>query len=836
MTISRASRLSLAVSLASLVSVGLASNANADAPLPSGAHPRIWIDPSTTATMKANLASTSSAASSVVAGCQSILAKASEMQQAGIEGYNWAYSSATCALAYRLTGDATYAAPAVTLFKAMLNDYQTIGDGLGGDAVVQTDTGYGMRFYGAYSALMYDWLHDAPGVDTTLLAAARERFAAWVTWYDASGYMKAMPGSNYHAGYVFAKTLIAIAEAGEGGNDAYWNQVIDTLFTQDVIGNGLAPKGNLAGGDWPEGWEYGPMSIMEYALAARALAEQGQTFPALTPWLDSLPMRAAYGLNPSQNAQYVGGDLDDTTVDAPLDPRVLIATIAGPGSAQGAAWAQSLKSTAFTAADMCPVYDALAEARAAAPTSYTASNPALSYFAPGTRNFYARSSWSPSATWTVFTSAPRLGPDHQHLDDSSFVIEHGADALIVDPSPYGSLSTLTGNGITANSNSVEQEYQPSQGPYGSGDMAFTKATSDGVAAARAELEAAFGGGGSTSDVPLARRDWTFLPEGEVVTIDRVTTGDPTRNGMMRFRSLATLTQSGSTFSGTVGNSQVVIHPVALSAGTPSVDTPSVGDCWTSSDYGVCAVARYPVTEYALTLPGPSATAVHVIDALAIGEAAATAVSLSDTSIDPAGSDNTAVLGAAVTRSGSQTYVVASATGVSGSTMTYGVPGGTSARHVVFDAPADANRNSTVTATVTDGRCHVQVTAGGTLQGSPLIFTMSSAADGCSVGSVATAPSPTGPGSPSADAGALSAGDAGSNAGAGTPGGTGGGGSGGGALPPVTGEPPGVSCQFAPSHVGETWRSLLVLMAGAWALTRARRRGDSQPREGRDSAI
>ena len=78
-----------------------------------------------------------------------------------------------------------------------------------------------------------------------------------------------------------------------------------------------------------------------------------------------------------------------------------------------------------------------------APEHSTETKPALSYLAPGTRNFFARSSWDASATWSVFTSAPRLGPDHQHLDDSNFVVEHGADTLIADPSPYGSLSSLS---------------------------------------------------------------------------------------------------------------------------------------------------------------------------------------------------------------------------------------------------------------------------------------------------------------------------------------------------------------------------------------------------------
>ena len=58
---------------------------------------------------------------------------------------------------------------------AVLDDYQDVGDGLGGDTVVTHDTGYAMRTFAPYSALAYDWLHDAPGVTESLRARSRSR-------------------------------------------------------------------------------------------------------------------------------------------------------------------------------------------------------------------------------------------------------------------------------------------------------------------------------------------------------------------------------------------------------------------------------------------------------------------------------------------------------------------------------------------------------------------------------------------------------------------------------------------------------------------------------------
>ena len=829
----------LGFGIATLISASLlsANTAYAAVSPPSGAHPRIWLTDATTSAMKNKLADTNSAAAQVTLGCDHILLpeKASELKDAGIQGYNWAYSSATCALAYRITGNANYAAPAVTLFRAMLDDYATLGDGAGGDTVVQHDTGYAMRFFGAYAALMYDWLHDAPGVDETLRAHARARFKAWTDWYDTDGYLNKTPGSNYHAGYVFAKTLIAVAEGNEDGatSNAYWNDVVTNIFPNQMIADGLSAKGALAGGDWPEGWQYGTMSVMSYALAARALEEQGVAFPEMRAWADALTVRYLHGMNPAKDGMYVGGDLDDPRVDAPLNPRALIATMAGPGSDLAASWAAHVKTTAATDPDICPIYDALAEARGAAPVDFHQAAPATAYIAPGTRNLYARTSWDPSAIQAVFTSAPRIVPDHQHFDASNFVLTRGGDHLVADPSPYGSRSSLTANAMTVDSHAVESSYAPSQSPWGQAEMPWARATTDGVAAARSELAAAFKGDVAPSDVAFARRDWAFLPEGEVVTIDRVRTDDASRNAYLRFRSPGTLSLSGNVAQATMGTSRLAIHGVALSGGAPQVQPITVGDCWDSNAYGQCQKGRFAATEYTVTLPGPKAFAVHVLDALGASESPAEALSMNDAAIDGA-SQNSGVLGASIKRGTSRSFVVASsaeAQSANSSTMTYGVPGDTAARHVVFDAPEDANGASTVTATATNGRCVFAITAGGAapIAGRPLVFTVSSAADGCHVDSATTAPTAgTGGPTPGSDAG-VSSGASSADGGVGGITGT----NGGSNSTSVTSNSPSAAsndaasasaggCNAGGARFLETWEALFGIAALALVLRRSKR--------------
>ena len=69
--------------------------------------------------------------------------------------------------------------------------------------------------------------------------------------------------------------------------------------------------------------------------------------------------------------------------------------------------------------------------------------------------------------------------------------------------------------------------------------------------------------------------------------------------------------------------------------------------------------------------------------------------------------------AAVYRSLKQSFVVASnaQAGAAPVTMSYGVPGGSPARHIVYDAPEAGDGTSAVTAAAASDRCLVRITAG-----------------------------------------------------------------------------------------------------------------------------
>lgn len=692
--------------------------------------------------VKAQATNASSAVARAIALCKKVESDAASYRKSGYQGDNWAFPLSACALAYQATESATYATTGIKLWRALLSDLNEMGDkgacvpGATNDqaiAAIRRDSGYAIRFIGPHTALAYDWLHDAPGVDDALRSQSRACFAAWVEWYQKSGYNHDQSGSNYHAGYVAAKTFIAVAESGEDGatSDRIWTETVDDIFGKQLIADGLGPKGPLAGGDWAEGWQYGALSVLHYSLAARAIEEQGAAVLPLHQWASDVTLSFLYGLVPSRDGSWVGGDTSTEGPYLPPNGRALAATIGGLGGDQSAAWAAFLKANVAKDKDLAPVFDALAEARGVAPIDPFAAKLSLFYVAKATRNVYMRSSWGTDAHWAVFSSAPHVVPDHQHVDASNFVFSRGSDHLIVDPSPYGSRSTLTSNAISVDSKISNSEYRPSQTAFGESDLAFVRGTVGGVIAARGDFAKAFNFADKPSDVPFARRDWVFTPEGEVVLVDRTRTDSADRKTYLRFRTQAKLSLGGKLATGKVGGSQLAIHQVKTSGGTAEIRSyPAVDNC-DSGPFGACTNARFAVDEYSLTVPGPQALAIHVLDGLGASESPADVRSMNDAPIDAAG-QNAGVVGAAVFRNKTMTYVVASSArdGAAGATLTYGTPGDSGARHVVFDAPEDASGSSTVSVAANDGRCVVSITAGAGFKGRPLMFTVSSAADGC----------------------------------------------------------------------------------------------------------
>ena len=691
---------------------------------PSGSHPRLWLDAETRTGLAAQADDSDSPVARGAARCSAARNNPGEYDVGGWQGFEFVTTLSGCLVSWAATGSTEDLETAIKYWNVLLDDYQTVGDGAGGDDVVTHDTGYAIRTFAPYSAIAYDWLHDAPGVSESLRAHARDRFAAWVDYYSASGYLRDMPGANYQAGYLFAATLIAIAEAGEAGaaGDAHWATVKDSIWGRDMAG-AFVSGGVLDGGDWPEGWQYGDLSVLEYSLAARALLDNGEDVPGAAAWTDALVLRFLHGLTPTTRQVYTAGDTDDSTINRPPGNGPLLAAMVGPGGNQARSWARWLNRDLMLENENA-LFDALAMARGDSESAVPSDLP-TSYASPGVGNFYARGSWDADTVWGVFQCSRRLVDDHQHNDAGNWVLTRAADDLVVDPSPYGTVSTLTGNAPAVDTDALPSDYSPSQGYWGETTrMSWARQSGSGVAAARCDYADQFRSDDVASDVGVALRDFVLVPDGDagsVVLVDRVVTGDSGRGMHLRVRTPGDLALSGDRASAQVGDSTLEIQRVWSSNGTPNVrEMPQADEC--PAPVHTCDVSRIDSgTEYRLDVSGPSAVAIHVVSGRSSGSAAPTSEVLS----------GEGYRGVLVRQAASAVAVVTNgaADGIAGDAFSYAVPAGDGTVHVVLDAPVDGDGKSDVTARLDGGNCVVDVAphaAGDGVEGSPLIVRVDAA--------------------------------------------------------------------------------------------------------------
>jgi hypothetical protein len=640
------------------------------------------------------------------------------------QGSAWARVLQACLVAWAATDSKDDAATAVKYFTALIDDLDRLGDGRGGDDAAQRDHGYAIRNLGPYTALAYDWLH--PLLPPELQARARQRWKAWLAWYRDKGYRPSTPGSNYHAGYLIAATMIAIAQAGDAGPDgaALWQHVADQMWGKEMAA-ALSQEGALAGGNWPEGWQYGPLSVAEYSLGARLMKRAGVEIPGVETWLSSLMRHHVYSLSPADGV-YATGDTETETATLPPHVLTLDAIAFGDATPEDKRWARGELARLKLADRDWFLYDALAAVgdkptlppRSAWPTWYLAAN---------TGTLYTRTRWDESAIWFVAECSKTLDTDHRHRSAGNFVLSRGRDDVIVDPSPYGSQSTLTSNAPTVASGQLPADYIPSQGAWSDKTgYDFVTQRASGVVAARCDYADAYKMQQKPSDIADAVRDFVLLPstdgrDAALLVIDRATTGASDRGMHLRFRTPGQLTLDdkgiGTT---TVGATKLAISSITRSApGTTAIGTPRATSCYKEQELpkGQCDAARVPVTDYRVQVPGPTPAAVHLLTATGAQAPATIATPIAGKGW------------AGVKVSGLRDAVVVWRTHRDGA-LDYSAPPGT---HVILDPP---DVNADVTAKRDGNGCAVHVTGGGKLPARPLVISVDAA---CSIKLDAEAP-------------------------------------------------------------------------------------------------
>lgn len=679
------------------------------------------LDEKLRAAWKAQAKSGSGPVSDAIAVCNEDRTNPKEHDHALYMGYEWAKMLQACLVAWVATEKPEYITSSLKYFTALLDDLDTIGDGKGGDKAVDRDMGYPLRNLAPYTALAYDWLHDLPVMTPQLRAHARQRWAAWFVSFRKKGYHPRDPGSNYHAGHVIAATLVAIAQSGEAAEESgpeLWKFVADEMWGKDMAA-ALASGGVLDGGDWNEGWQYGPLSVAEYALAARIAKAHGLATAGVTAWLGSLLRHHVYALTPSER-MWAGGDFDDEHAYMQPSTLTLDAIVLGDATPQDQKWARGERSRLKQTDQNSLLYDALAAVgeppelvpRASWPTWYQVAE---------TATLFTRTTWDNHAIWFVAACARTTASDHRGPNAGNFVLSRGTADLIVDPSPYGSLSTLTGNAPTVMSKHLPENYKPSQGAWGEAiAWRWATKTKSGVVAARCDYEDAFRLQETKSDVTEALRDFVLLPSADghdasLIVLDRATTGDPNRKMYLRFRVPAELAiDKAGTGTATIKDARLTIR----GGHAPSLGRTQLKDCFKDNvTRGNCDAARFPVTDYRVELAGPEPRAVHVIEATG---ATGTKTTAASTMISGDG-------WAGVRVQGTRDAVVVWPNKPN-SKLAYRAPRGKLVTHVVLDAPATGGKAS-VSAIPDGDECVVTVAPGDALPATPVIVTLD---NGCTV--------------------------------------------------------------------------------------------------------
>jgi len=506
----------------------------------------------------------------------------------GYQGFEWADALASASLVWHAIGDGRYAEGAIRYLRALLDDRFILGDAKGGKDVVTHDSGYGIRTFGAYAALGYDWLRRAPGMDAQLRAHILDRLDQWLAWYAAQGYLRDRPTANYYWGYLTTLSFAGLAASDDSAAAKEWLRKASDAFTNDVLPTFLD---ELAGGGWPEGWQYGEYTGAEIALVSRAF-KTGADFDVVgkMPWLSQMVRHHVHALLPDEHSVYDGG----TWGEHPAKPSAL-ALAAAIVALQGVDDAAAAEARWMIAHALPPLkrehawVGLLADRpgaterspREGAPTSLHISGQGLTF---------VRSNWSREAVWASFQAGPPLAEDHQDADQGHFELFRGSDALLVDGGDSEGSATINHNTLLVDDGGRNLNYPPNQGVWGRKVRTIRFADDGVVAVAVGDIGEAYApscaeDGCAKRSVKQMLRTFAFVRPSLLVIDDRVVLDRPEYDVVWAAHVTTNPVVAGRLTSAIVGQSRVDIRTLepenaegsAVREPTPSGDGPHRAD-------------------------------------------------------------------------------------------------------------------------------------------------------------------------------------------------------------------------------------------------------------------
>lgn len=454
------------IAIAGLLASGCAVGAATS--VPSGVHPRMILDATTLASMRAAAKKGAAEWKAVKVQCDKYVGGVAEYPSgdgypgsprigSGYQGSDYLPTLAAEALCYQVLKTSSpaaakrYGARAVDILLKMSTPYTASGGNRGQNPC--TDSGYGIRFYGVGFGLGYDWVHE-------LLTAAQRKQVyttanAWIDAWEKPGgcaeFAYKHPQSNYYAGYFHAKATIAIATYGENPKaKGYWSDWLGVQFRKKV-----QPYYNkyLAGGGWPEGFgNYADLGILNMTLPMREVksatgldlvtAKPGFTYPADTVnYAMHFAWPSAKYFDDRDTNHSNGNDWLPPVGTTHTGLYTQAAALARQYAPKLAGVAQHYRNIVNAAtkgyAELEPWLALLLVDPSVKPSSLAALP--RSYWARGMGAIAARSAWSSRATWMSFRAGPYTNNPNQgeeYFDQGAPSFVRGNIPLLVNASGW----------------------------------------------------------------------------------------------------------------------------------------------------------------------------------------------------------------------------------------------------------------------------------------------------------------------------------------------------------------------------------------------------------------
>ena len=429
-----------------------------DPPAGTWPHPRIYVRKDQIARLKARAKDENPAWHELQSACDETV---TEKTEAGYEGEDWGHASANLAMCALVTDNPKYAKAAVRYAVGLCDDANKLGDGKGGEKMVEHADGYSIRHRGVGPALVYDWLYGNPALTEAAKKKILTRLYGYGKWYRKAGYRNSDAIGNHYMGHFAAIAASGAAFAGDDPKGAELRGIARKMWKKEV----LPAYHALAGGDFPEGFQYARTIATSMAIYVDAESRAPGGNPRLAdelPWLRETIAFQIHALHPHEKTMHDAADWSEKPAKSNAAPYFAIAL---------AHHDPAVKKKALSVARVArnpegqalPWLEFLADDPAEA-SEDTRQGP-TSYLSRGTGTFFARTDWTKTATWVSLQASP-LWADHQHSDQGHFEIVRGGDLLFTDPGDYDSNATSAHNCILVDDGGENMEKAPNQAIYG----------------------------------------------------------------------------------------------------------------------------------------------------------------------------------------------------------------------------------------------------------------------------------------------------------------------------------------------------------------------------------